>query len=220
MRIHREGFLIIPISFLLLAGLWTLIWWGLSYTPVAWICWILAAAGFVFLGFIFNFFRNPDFEKVQDADSIIAPADGKIVVIEEIDENKYFMKKMMQVSIFMSPLNVHVNRNPISGVLKYVKYYPGKYLVAYNPKSSSDNEQTFFVIGNEKMTVGFKQIAGAVARRIRWYVAEGDAVQQSHEMGFIRFGSRIDVLVPPECEIKVKLGDISLGGRTVIATLP
>lgn len=220
MRIHREGYLIIPIAFLILAGLWTLIWWGLTYTPVVWISWILAAAGLIFFGFIINFFRNPAVDKVVDAGAIIAPADGKIVVIEEIDEQKYFMKKMMQVSIFMSPLNVHVNRNPVSGVLKCVKYYPGKYLVAYNPKSSTDNEQTFFVIENERIAVGFKQIAGAVARRIRWYVKEGDTVAQADEMGFIRFGSRIDVLVPLGCEISVKLGDISHGGRTVIAKLP
>jgi phosphatidylserine decarboxylase len=217
MRIHREGYLIIPIAFLILGGLWSLIHWGLSYTPVPWISWILAAAGLIFFGFIINFFRNPSIQKVTDPQAIIAPADGKIVVIEEVMEDKYFHQRMMQVSIFMSPLNVHVNRNPISGVLKCVKYYPGKYLVAYNPKSSTDNEQTFFVIENDRMAVAFKQIAGAVARRIRWYVKEGDQVSQAEEMGFIRFGSRIDVLVPLHCTIEVKLGDISHGGRTVIA---
>ena len=151
---------------------------------------------------------------------IIAPADGKVVVIEETFEPEYFKDKRLQVSIFMSPLNVHVNRNPISGVVKYMKYHPGKYLVAWHPKSSTENERTTLVIANEKTELLMRQIAGALARRICFYVKEGDPVKQNEEFGFIRFGSRVDVFFPLGTKVDVKIGDIVQGGMTVLAHLP
>ncbi|MCL4105903.1 UNVERIFIED_CONTAM: hypothetical protein GTU68_012541 [Idotea baltica] len=169
---------------------------------------ILFLAAIIFFGLILNFFRDPRIEAFVDASCIVAPADGKVV------------GKVTQLSIFMSPLNVHVNRNPISGTVKYHRYYKGKYLVAYNPKSSQENEQTMFVIGNSRWEVGFKQIAGAVARRICWYIKEGDEVEQSQEMGFIKFGSRIDVLLPTDAAIEVELGQMVRGGVTVLARAP
>ena len=139
---------------------------------------------------------------------MIAPADGKVVVIEETVESEYFKGPRRQVSIFMSPINVHVNFNPISGIVSYFKYHPGKYLVAWHPKSSTENERTTVVVKNEAGTeVLFRQIAGALAKRICWYVKEGDAVTQGNEFGFIKFGSRIDIFLPLDAEICVNLND-------------
>jgi phosphatidylserine decarboxylase len=154
---------------------------------------------------------------VAGEEKIVAPADGKVVVIEETYEPEYFKDKRLQVSIFMSPLNVHVNRNPISGEVKYMKYHPGKYLVAWHPKSSTENERTTMVIGNSKMELLVRQIAGALARRICYYVKEGDTVMQNDEFGFIRFGSRVDLFFPVGTKIDVKIGEIVKGGITVIA---
>jgi phosphatidylserine decarboxylase len=221
MRIHKEGRLIIPISFGILVGVWCGLYFPLlQKTNFWWLGMILALAGMIMFGLILNFFRNPAVKILGDENGILAPADGKVVVIEEIQDNIYFNGPVRQISIFMSPLNVHVNRNPISGKLVFHKYFPGKYLVAYNPKSSTENEQTYFVIKNERWTVGFKQIAGAVARRIRWYVKEGDELKQGEEMGFIRFGSRIDVLVPLDAEILVELEEHVRGAVTMIARIP
>lgn len=219
-RLHREGKFIIPISFLILAGLWTGFFFILRQTPVPWVSWLLAAAGLIFFGFIVNFFRNPKVNVKQDPSQILSPCEGKVVVIEEVHDPIYFKGPVRQISIFMSPLNVHVNRNPVSGVVKFLKYYPGKYLVAWHPKSSTENEQTYVVLQNERMTVGFKQIAGAVARRIRWYISEGDQVEQGAEMGFIRFGSRVDVLMPLEAEVMVKLEQDVLAGQSIIGRMP
>lgn len=218
LRLHPEGRTIIPVSFLLLAGIWSAIYFPLLQKSDYWFFGIvLAMAGIIVFGLVLNFFRNPRIELKQDPDHVVAPADGKVVVIEEINDPHYFKGPVRQVSIFMSPLNVHVNRNPIAGEVVYHRYYKGKYLVAYNPKSSTENEQTMFVIRNEKWEVGFKQIAGAVARRICWYINEGEEVEQSHEMGFIKFGSRIDLLIPMEAEILVELGQPVRGGVTFIA---
>ncbi|HHG83791.1 MAG TPA: phosphatidylserine decarboxylase family protein [Bacteroidetes bacterium] len=218
MRIHREGKVIIPVSFLILATVWSAVYFPLlRHTPVWWLGMILGFAAMILFGFILNFFRDPEIKIETDPRGVIAPADGKIVVIEEVHEPLFFKGPAIQVSIFMSPLNVHVNRNPISGKLVMQKYFPGKFLVAYHPKSSTENEQTFFAIQNERWGVAFKQIAGAVARRIRWYVKEGDQVEQSQEMGFIRFGSRIDILIPKDAEIKVELDEMVRGGITLIA---
>lgn len=156
---------------------------------------------------------------VTDDQKVICPADGKVVVIEETEESEYFKDKRLQVSIFMSPVNVHVNRNPVAGVVRYFKYHPGKYLVAWDPKSSTDNERTTVVVENKLgIPVLFRQIAGALARRIVWYVKEGDEVKQGDQFGFIKFGSRVDVFLPPGTEVNVSLGQVVKGGITVLAT--
>lgn len=217
-RLHREGRVIIPVSFLILVGVWSAIYFPLlRNTTVWWLGMILGFAGLILFGFILNFFRNPEIKIVTDSRGVIAPADGKVVVIEEVHEPLYFKGPAIQISIFMSPLNVHVNRNPIRGKVVLQKYFPGKFLVAYNPKSSTENEQTFFAIENERWGVAFKQIAGAVARRICWYIKEGDEVEQGQEMGFIKFGSRIDVLLPPDAEVKVELEQVVRGGISLLA---
>jgi phosphatidylserine decarboxylase len=157
---------------------------------------------------------------IQQNDSILlAPADGKVVVIEEVEETEYFKDKRIQVSIFMSPFNVHINRNPVSGVVKYAKYHPGLYLVAWHPKSSTENERTTIVYESKKgVQLLMRQIAGALARRIVYYVKEGDAVEQGSEMGFIKFGSRVDLFLPLGTKIDVKLNDVVKGGKTSIAS--
>lgn len=221
MRLHREGKVIIPVSLLILIGVWSAIYFPLLQdSPVWWLGTILALSGLILFGFILNFFRDPKVRPALTEDGILAPSDGKVVVIEEIDDQVFFNGPVRQISIFMSPLNVHVTRNPISGKLVFHKYFPGKYLVAFNPKSSTENEQTYFVLENKHWQVAFKQIAGAVARRIRWYVKEGENLQQGNEMGFIRFGSRIDVLVPLDAEILVDLEQRVRGGITVLAKSP
>ncbi len=151
--------------------------------------------------------------------AIIAPADGKVVVIEETVDPEYFKDKRLQVSIFMSPANVHVNRNPMDGEVLYSQYHKGKYLVAWDPKSSTENERHSVVIRNNNTTILVKQIAGAVARRIVNYLKPGQSVVQNEEMGFIKFGSRVDILFPPGTPVKVKIGDVVRGGVTVIAAL-
>ncbi len=169
---------------------------------------------------ILQFFRVPKRHTDINPNHIIAPADGKVVVIEEVDETEYFKGKRKQVSIFMSPINVHVNFNPISGIVSYFKYHPGKYLVAWHPKSSTENERTTVVVKHENGTeVLFRQIAGALAKRICWYVKEGDQVTQGQEFGFIKFGSRIDIYLPLDAEICVNIGDKPVGSETVIAKL-
>lgn len=151
---------------------------------------------------------------------ILAPADGKVVVIEETVEEEYFKDKRKQVSIFMSPVNVHVNRNPASGVIKYFKYHAGKYLVAWHPKSSTSNERTTFVLELQNgIDILVRQIAGALARRIKWYIQEGDSVVQGEEFGFIKFGSRVDIFLPLDAVVSVNIGDKTKAGRTVIAEL-
>lgn len=174
----------------------------------------------IFFFLIVQFFRVPTRMVTLDETRVVAPCDGKVVVIEEVVESEYFQGPRRQISIFMSPLNVHVNWNPISGVVQYFKYHPGLYLVAWHPKSSTDNERTTTVIRTSQgVEILFRQIAGAVARRIRWYVKEGDVVKQSTQMGFIKFGSRVDVFVPLDAEIKVNLNDKTIGSVTILAEL-
>ncbi len=169
---------------------------------------------------ILQFFRNPRFLVPSNDKHVLAPADGKVVVIEEVIDEEYFNMPRRQISIFMSPVNVHVNRSPVSGTVKYFKYHPGQYLVAWHPKSSTDNERTTVVVEMEDgVQVLFRQIAGALARRIKWYIEEGQPVEQGGEFGFIKFGSRVDILLPMDAEIKVAVGDKTKGGRTVIAEL-
>src|SRR5690606_21936 len=167
-----------------------------------------------------QFFRSPKIITAYNEKHILAPADGKVVVIEETLETEYFNDMRKQVSIFMSPVNVHVNRNPASGVIKYFKYHAGKYLVAWHPKSSTENERTTFVIGLQNgVDILVRQIAGALARRIKWYIQEKDSVVQGEEFGFIKFGSRVDLFLPLDAIVKVNIGDKTKAGRTVIAQL-
>ena len=169
--------------------------------------------------FVMMFFRNPKRRLFIEEGTIIAPADGKVVVVEETTEGEYFKDRRLQISIFMSVKNVHINRNPISGQVKYFKYHPGKYLLAWNPKSSTDNERTTFVIEDEddNVEIMMRQIAGTVARRIKFYVEEGDEVTQGSEIGFIKFGSRVDLYLPLDSKVEVKIGEKVKGGQTVIA---
>jgi len=169
---------------------------------------------------VLQFFRNPFVVLPTDDTLVYAPADGKVVVIEEAMEEEYLKEKRKQVSIFMSPINVHINRAPVSGIIEYFKYHPGKYLVAWHPKSSLENERTTLVIKQKDGTrVLVRQIAGAVARRIKWYVKEGDLVPRGEEFGFIKFGSRVDVFLPLDAEILVDVQTKTKAGRTPIARL-
>jgi phosphatidylserine decarboxylase len=180
---------------------------------------LLIVSLFLFV-IVVQFFRKPTRTTPINPKHIIAPADGKVVVIEEVVENEYFKEPRRQVSIFMSPLNVHINFNPISGIVTYVKYHAGKYLVAWHPKSSTENERTTIVVKHHNGTeILFRQIAGALARRICWYVKEGQAVEQGSEFGFIKFGSRIDIFLPLDAKILVNINDKPVGGETVIAEL-
>ncbi|MBS1689537.1 MAG: phosphatidylserine decarboxylase family protein [Bacteroidetes bacterium] len=217
MKFHREGF-----RYIIMA---TLAWLVIGYLTVHFLLamlWLVVAINliiFLVWFWVLWFFRLPTRTHSSGENKIVAPADGKVVVIEETYEPEYFKDKRLQVSIFMSPLNVHVNRNPISGVVKYMKYHAGKYLVAWHPKSSTENERTTLVIANDKMELLMRQIAGAMARRICYYVKEGDAVKQNDEFGFIRFGSRVDVFFPVGTKLDVKIGDVVKGGVTVLAHL-
>jgi len=214
---HKEGYKIISI-----AGLITVI---LILVADKFIDWPLVSKMtqllfLVFFVLILQFFRNPKRDVVLNDTHILAPADGKVVVIEEVYEPEYFKDKRRQVSIFMSPLNVHVTRYPIGGLVKYSKYHPGKYLVAWHPKSSTENERTTIVVEND--TAGpilFRQIAGAVARRIVMYAKNNQTVTQSSDAGFIKFGSRIDIFLPLDMKINVSLNDKAIGGKTIIASV-
>ena len=182
---------------------------------------LMGVISLILFGLVVQFFRIPNRPLTLHDRQVVAPADGTIVVLEETNETEYFKDRRRQISIFMSPLNVHVNRNPVTGIVKYFRYYPGKYLVAWHPKSSTENERTTVVLEMKSgVQVLFRQIAGAVARRIVWYVKEDQPVEQGSEMGFIKFGSRVDVYVPLDAEIKVKIGDKMKGGVTVLAEFP
>ena len=218
MTIHKEGYTSIALCVLFIAVLNAVIQF---YFPqaiaVKWIIYILSFFLFVI---ILQFFRSPSIHIVTNANQVLCPADGKVVVIEEVEETEFLKDRRIQISVFMSPVNVHINRNPIGGVVKYFKYHPGKYLVAWHPKSSTENERTTIVIENTKGTVVlFRQIAGALARRIVWYVKEGDAVEQGQEFGFIKFGSRVDVFLPLGTKVNVGLNEVVKGGKTVLAEL-
>ena len=218
MKIHKEGKFIIPISAVLIAGLYFLLAWLLPFVIVQG---ILATVAIVFWILIVRFFRVPPHNTPEQDKRVIAPAEGKVVVIEKTHEGEYLDEDRIQISIFMSPLNVHVNRAPVDGKISYYKYHPGKYLVAWHPKSSTDNERTS--IGYETaagVKVLMRQIAGAVARRISFYKKEQDPVTAGDEVGFIRFGSRVDVFLPTDSLVHVKIGEKTVGGETILATLP
>jgi phosphatidylserine decarboxylase len=217
MYIHKEGYIHILIATILWLGLVWLDVHFLSSIPV--LFWLIHIVLFAVWFWVLWFFRIPIRKFTEGADLIVAPADGKVVVIEETQENEYFKDKRLQVSIFMSPLNVHVNRSPITGKVDYVKYHPGKYLVAWHPKSSTENERTTVVVSNNNVTLLMRQIAGAMARRIKYYVKDGDTIQQNAEFGFIRFGSRVDVFFPVGTKIDVKIGEAVKGGQTILAKI-
>ncbi len=218
MIIHREGYKTIALSGIIYLVLCMLNFTFLSYKyPVlAWILFIATTALFLFL---ISFFRVPSRNMTREENSIIAPADGKVVVIEETVDPEYFKDKRLQISIFMSPANVHVNRAPVSGEVIYSQHHNGKFLVAWDPKSSTDNERHSVVIRHGKAEILVKQIAGALAKRIVNYLKAGQKINQTAELGFIKFGSRVDVLLPPGTEVDVKLGQNVQGGITVIARL-
>ena len=217
MNLHREGYKIIFISTLILVG----IVYGLSsIISQSWLQAIILIPILVFYILVIRFFRNPPRFSDKTEKGVVSPCDGKVVVIEEVEESEYFKDKRIQLSIFMSPLNVHVNRNPISGIVNYFKYHPGKYLVAWHPKSSTENERTTTVIKTDQgVEVLFRQIAGAVARRIRWYVKPNDKATQGNEMGFIKFGSRVDVFVPLGTEINVEIGQKVKAAESLLGVL-
>ena len=217
MIIHREGYKTIAITALLF-GLLNLLSFAFLSESLPWLALILFFATlFVFL-FIISFFRIPNRELTINDGQIICPADGKVVVIEEVTEVEYFKDKRIQISIFMSPANVHVNRNPISGEVIYNQYHKGKYLVAWHPKSSTENERWSVVTRNSRGEILYKQIAGAVAKRICNYTSVGQQVKQTDEYGFIKFGSRVDILLPLSAKINVNLEQAVKGGVTVLAT--
>jgi phosphatidylserine decarboxylase len=217
MTIHKEGYVTIILTLVVLGIINLAIHYflGEGYPGITAILFCLS---FIFLFIILQFFRHPFRKIILDDKSIIAPADGKVVVIEETVETEFLKDKRLQISIFMSPINVHVNRYPVSGEVIYSKYHPGLYLVAWHPKSSTENERTTVVIqSSSKIPVLMRQIAGALARRIVCYSKEGIKVMQGDEMGFIKFGSRVDLFLPLNCKIKVEMNQKVIGGKTVIA---
>jgi len=216
MTIHKEGRTLL---FVLLLILFALNWAVTSYFPQATTTQTLVLVGSLLLYLvILQFFRLPLFTVQKNEKYIIAPADGKVVVIEETEEDEYLKSRRKQISIFMSPINVHVNRMPVSGAISYYKYHPGKYLVAWHPKSSTENERTTVVAKMKDGTeILFRQIAGALARRIKCYIKEGQLLEQGSEFGFIKFGSRVDIFLPLSATIKVRVGEVTKGGKTILA---
>ncbi len=218
MTIHREGYKSIAIGALIFGAINLIYFYFLSASN-SWLGFVIFFTTLFLLLFLISFFRIPDRKLTINGNAIIAPADGKVVVIEETVDTEYFKDKRLQVSIFMSPTNVHVNRNPMDGKVVYTKYHKGKYLVAWNPKSSTDNERQSVVLRNGDTEILVKQIAGALAKRIVNYLQVGQKVSQAQEFGFIKFGSRVDVLLPVGTKINVDLNQAVQGGVTVIAIL-
>ena len=216
MTIHKEGTATISLI-AIFVGVLNI--FNFSYlfpiSPIAaWAVFIITVAFFLF---IVSFFRMPVRSLTISDEAIVSPADGKVVVIEEVEPDEYYKEKRIQISVFMSPANVHVNRMPIAGNIIYNQYHPGKYLVAWHPKSSTDNERWSVVVENEKGSILCKQIAGALARRICNYAGVGTKYQQCDEYGFIKFGSRVDLLLPVSAQIECKIGDVVKGGVSVLA---
>lgn len=213
---HREGQKIIVTTFIIVCALTLLAHY---YIEIPWLKMGIQIASLFILIMILQFFRNPKRKVAKSFDDLLAPVDGKVVVIEEVEETEYFKDKRIQVSIFMSPINVHVTRYPASGLIKYSKYHPGKYLVAWHPKASEENERTTIVVNTPKFgDILYRQIAGALARRIVNYAEVGESVQQGEDAGFIKFGSRVDLFLPLNSAICVKLHQKVTGAKTCIAT--
>jgi phosphatidylserine decarboxylase len=216
MKFHKEGW---PSLLIVLAFSGIIMGIAHYFFPDFFIAKLFAYAlsGFLTIT-ILQFFRHPTRQHTLGDNLIISPADGKVVVIEEAEEPEYFKGKRLQVSVFMSPINVHVNRYPIAGKVSFFKYHPGKFLAAWEPKSSTDNERTTVVVAHKNgQEILFRQIAGALARRIVWYCKAGDVAEQCGEMGFIKFGSRVDLFLPLNTKIKVKIGDVVKGSQTILA---
>ena len=210
---HKEGAKIILITLTIVVA----VIFATEFITIEWIRIGVIVLALFFLILVLQFFRNPKREVDNSDNHILAPVDGKVVVIEEVFEPEYFKDKRLMVSIFMSPLNVHVTRYPLNGVVKYSKYHPGKYLVAWHPKASEENERTTVVINNRVYgEVLYRQIAGALARRIVNYANEGMKAVQGKDAGFIKFGSRVDIYLPIGTEVNVKLGEKAIGAKTVI----
>ena len=208
MTLHREGYLIMAVGLLILTTIQIGNYYLFAFTGWLWLFLLLSLGALVMAYLIIQFFRIPARTCVFTDNDIMCPADGKVVVIEEVLETEYFNDKRIQISIFMSPMNVHANYNPISGIVKYVKYHAGLFLVAWHPKSSTENERTTMVIEHSSgKEVLFRQVAGALARRICYYIQPEQKVITGEEFGFIKFGSRIDVFLPLDCQINVKIGD-------------
>ncbi|MEO6948036.1 MAG: phosphatidylserine decarboxylase family protein [Ginsengibacter sp.] len=218
MKIHKEGYKSIALATLIFGGINIISFYFFSAGSPT-ISWIIFGLSLLTLLFIISFFRSPKREFTIAHHQVICPADGKVVVIEEMVDEEYFKEKRLQVSIFMSPANVHINRIPMSGNVKYSQYHKGKYLVAWSPKSSTENERHSVVIKSDNAEILVKQIAGAVAKRIVNYLHVGQKVEQGNEMGFIKFGSRVDVLLPVGTELNVTLNQVVKGGVTVLATI-
>ncbi len=212
---HKEGHKIILITLFIVVAIFLAAEYITSNEIIQY---ILYGIGFVFLVLILQFFRNPKRYTQQNDNHIIAPVDGKVVVIEEVFEKEYFKDNRLQVSIFMSPINVHVTRYALSGVVKFSKYHPGKFLVAWHPKASEENERTTVVIENQTFgEVLYRQIAGALAKRIVNYATENTNVVQGTDAGFIKFGSRVDLFLPIGTKLNIKLNDVVKGGETIVA---
>jgi phosphatidylserine decarboxylase len=216
MTIHREGTATIALV-AFVVGIFNLINFSYLFPISALLAWSVFVLTVAFFLFIVSFFRIPNRALTMDPSAIVAPADGKVVVIEEVMPDEFYTAPRIQLSVFMSPANVHVNRLPVAGNIIYNQYHPGKFLVAWHPKSSTDNERWSVVVENEKGTILLKQIAGAVARRICNYAAVGSSFNQCDEYGFIKFGSRVDLLLPIDAQINCKIGDAVKGGVTVLA---
>ncbi len=212
---HKEGHKIIFVTFVVVVASFLLVD---SFISTKWLQTAIMITLLVFLILILQFFRNPKRTTLPNEETVVSPVDGKVVVIEEVYEKEYFKEKRLQVSVFMSPLNVHVTRYPISGDVIFSKYHPGKYLVAWHPKASEENERTTVVVENKTYgKVLYRQIAGALAKRIVNYAKQNDTALQGSDSGFIKFGSRVDLYLPLDTNIKVKLNEKVRGGETVIA---
>ncbi|MBP3482169.1 MAG: phosphatidylserine decarboxylase family protein [Alistipes sp.] len=221
MKINKEGYKIIFITGIICLLIWGFIYHLLNNREDVGVMWLSAIVLVMFWFFIVSFFREPRRVKIHDADLVFAPCDGRVVVTELVTDDEYFgNREVMQISIFMSITNVHMNWFPVGGIVKYFKYHPGRFLVAWHPKSSTENERTTTVVETEKgHEILFRQIAGVVARRIVSYMKVGNAVKQNDVCGFIKFGSRIDLLIPKESELLVEIGDPVVGTQTPLARL-
>lgn len=218
MKFHKEGYVSLVLVLVFSVIIHFIAYYFFAGYAIA--MWFAHLVSLFLIITILQFFRNPKREFTSGENLIIAPADGKVVVIEETTDHEYFKGRRLQVSIFMSPINVHINRYPISGDVVFFKYHPGKFLAAWEPKSSTDNERTTVVVKHKNgQEVLFRQIAGALARRIVWYCKEGDRAEQCAEMGFIKFGSRVDLFLPIGTKLNVNIGDVVRGSQTVLGEI-
>lgn len=220
MKINKEGYKIIAVSGVCCAAIWALMYYMLEAQENGIMLIIMSFLLLLFWFFIVSFFREPRRVKIHDNDLVFSPCDGRVVVTEMVRDDEYFHEERMQVSIFMSMTNVHINWYPVGGIVKYFKYHPGRFLIAWHPKSSTENERTTTVIetpyGKEVL---FRQIAGVVARRVVSYMKVGEHAEQNNVCGFIKFGSRIDILLPKDARLLVEIGDSVVGTQTPIARI-